>query len=124
MSDKQKKKEAMDNLLNGLTMPGQSVAQEEQTQEPAAAISPAAQVRAKGKRGRPPRSSQEETAYLVVNKEKYAKIRAIAAKSGTTIKEVNDIAWGHFIETYEKKHGVVRVQRTSKQDLTKIFDED
>lgn len=103
MSDKQKKKEAMNNLLSGLTMPGQSAAAEEQSQ---ASVAPA-----KGRRGRPPRGDQWETAYLVVNKERYGKIRVIAEQSGRPIKDIADSAFADYIRKVEKINGVIRIPK-------------
>lgn len=120
MSDKQKKKEAMDNLLNGLTMPGQSVAQEEQTQEPAAVTSPAEQVRAKGKRGRPPRSEKYRTKYHVVNVMEDDIMCGYADMFGLQIKEILEkyMKWGN--ERMKEKYGPAKIPRKKRINLDEL----
>ena len=116
MSEKDmNKKKAMDNLLNGLTTIGAASPSE----EPPQASSGSAKV--KGRRGRPPRGEEWETAYIVVNSEKYGKIREIADMSGKKIKDVVDIAFGDYIRKVEKKIGTVRIRR--KIDLDSLNDE-
>lgn len=56
---------------------------------------------------------------LVVNREKYAKIRQIAIDNSLNINEVIDIALDMVIETYEKKYGPIAASesRISEADI-------
>lgn len=59
-----------------------------------------------GHGGRSPIKNRYPTS-LIVNKEKYAKIRHIAIANGLNINEVIDVAFDMAIEAYEKKYGVI-----------------
>lgn len=111
MNQKQKNKEAMDNLLNGLTMPTGAAPSsgKEESQAPASVMPPKDGSRLK--RGRPPRGDQWDTAYIVVNKERYGKIRAISQQSGKPIKDIVDMAFSDYIRKVEKANGVIRIAR-------------
>jgi len=58
---------------------------------------------------------------LIVDREKYDKIRMIAILEGLTMKEVIDSAFGLAVERYESKHGPIasETNRTSKEKLFK-----
>lgn len=121
MSEKEKKKKtAMDNLLSGLTSIGKdspSRATEEDIPTPPEPEQP----KGKGRRGRPPRSEEWETAYIVVNKEHYGKIKEIANMSGKNIKDIVENAFADYIKKFERKFGTVRIRR--KIDLDAIDEE-
>ena len=124
MSEKDmNKKKAMDNLLNGLTTIGAASPSEEPPQASSKDTGNpgSGSAKVKGRRGRPPRGEEWETAYIVVNSEKYGKIREIADMSGKKIKDVVDIAFGDYIRKVEKKIGTVRIRR--KIDLDSLNDE-
>ncbi len=126
MSEKEKKnKEAMSKLFSGLTKGG-SVPEEESVTESAVAAqeepsSAPEKVKPKGRRGRPPRSEEWETAYAVVNKERYGKIKEIAQMSGKNIKDIIDNAFADYIKKFENKYGIVRIRR--KIDLDAMSEE-
>lgn len=116
MNKDDRKKNAMKNLLEGLTSQETAAVQEQSSVGKT-------QTRATGRRGRPPRSSEEEVISMVVNKEQIAKIRVIASKHNTTIKEINSLSWENFIKKYEETYGVVRVPRSLSDDLSKVFED-
>lgn len=110
MNGNNSNKEAMDDLLSGLTRPVRP-GEAPPGQEPDGGTSSLPAQKPKGRRGRPPRSGQWEKAFLVVNSERYAKIRAIAQLSGKNIKDIADRAFADYIRKVESEHGVIRIQR-------------
>lgn len=59
-----------------------------------------------GRGGKSPIKNRFPTS-LIVNKEKYVKIRHIAIANGLNINEVVDVAFDMVIEAYEKKYGTI-----------------
>ena len=119
MSEKEKRnKEAMSNLLSGLTSFGTG---DSETQADRDNTATTGKQVTKGKRGRPPRSEKYKPVSLVVNDEHYEKMRVIADRTGSSIKEVYEKADGAFIEKYEKKFGIIKIHR--KQNLDTMFED-
>lgn len=126
MSERDKKnKESMSKLLQGLTKTGTAEAEEQSAasqEETGQGATPAQESnKPKARRGRPPRSKEWDTAYIVVNKERYDKIKEIASLSDKAIKDVVDIAFTDYVKKFEKKFGPVRIRR--KVDLSSISDD-
>lgn len=61
-----------------------------------------------------------ERACMIVNSEKYAKIRAISLRETLSIKEVVEAAMDVAIEAYERKYGVINVNSV-KGDASQLF---
>lgn len=60
---------------------------------------------------------------VIVNIEKYAKVKEIAFRSTLTTKEVMEVALDLLIEKYEAKHGeVIPNPEAYKGDKSKLFD--
>ncbi len=117
MSEKDlKKRKVMDNLVSGL-ISGDA----DRPQQPSEDSGSPEKPKTKGRRGRPARGQEWEAAYIVVNREKYDKIRMVAGLSHKKIKDVIDIALGDFIKKYEKTYGVIRIHR--KVDLDVLNDD-
>lgn len=77
--------------------------------------------------GRPKKGTQRESltqgytrACMVVNAEKYAKMRAISLLETLSIKEVMEAAMDLAIEAYEAKHGVIKVEG-GRGDASTLF---
>ena len=58
---------------------------------------------------------------LIINSEKWAKVKEIAFRETLTLKEVMDAALDIIIERYESKHGEVKPQPRTKKDIKDIF---
>lgn len=116
MSDNERKKAAVNNLLNGL------ISSPEKSSSSVSEKSSAKSETKKGRRGRPPRGQEWGTFCHVVNMEQHEKIRAIAQMTGTSIKEVLYLALADYINKVERKVGVIRVRR--KIDLASLDDND
>lgn len=80
-------------------------------------------------RGRPRKNDQlgrrmdgYDRTSLIINKEKWAKIKEIAFKETFTMKEIVELALDMVIERYEAKHGEIIPQpERGKKDITEIF---
>ena len=77
-------------------------------------------------RGRPRKNDQLgrrpdgwERTSLIINKEKWEKIKEIAFRETLTLKEIIDLALGGVIERYEAKHG--EIIPAKERDLNDIF---
>lgn len=114
MTQKDKKKEAMSNLLNGLTKPSSVVQPEEQEEIP---TEPSPTTQNKRRRGRPPRSSQYHPRNIVIRDDLYEKARIIAMRYGITIKDITEKFFLDKISAYENKQGVIKISKSSKIDL-------
>ena len=62
--------------------------------------------------GKPVKSRIPDRIYtsLVVNREKYAKVKAIASHNGLNVNEVIDAALDMAIREYEKRNGTVDIR--------------
>ena len=58
---------------------------------------------------------------LIINKEKWAKIKEIAFVETLTMKEIVELALDMVIERYESKHGEIIPAPERKKDITEIF---
>ena len=58
---------------------------------------------------------------LIINKEKWAKIKEIAFIETLTMKEIVELALDMVIERYESKHGEIIPVPDRKKDITEIF---
>ena len=80
-------------------------------------------------RGRPRKNDQlgrrmdgYDRTSLIINKEKWAKIKEIAFVETLTMKEIVELALDMVIERYEAKHGEIKPQPDrGKKDITEIF---
>lgn len=80
-------------------------------------------------RGRPRKNDQlgrrmdgYDRTSLIINKEKWAKIKEIAFIETFTMKEIVELALDMVIERYEAKHGEIKPQpERGKKDITEIF---
>ena len=80
-------------------------------------------------RGRPRKNDQlgrrmdgYDRTSLIINKEKWAKIKEIAFIETSTMKEIVELALDMVIERYEAKHGEIKPQPDrGKKDITEIF---
>ena len=80
-------------------------------------------------RGRPRKNDQlgrrmdgYDRTSLIINKEKWAKIKEIAFIETLTMKEIVELALDMVIERYEAKHGEIKPQPDrGKKDITEIF---
>ena len=79
-------------------------------------------------RGRPRKNDQlgrrmdgYDRTSLIINKEKWAKIKEIAFIETLTMKEIVELALDMVIERYESKHGEVKPQPVRKRDINDIF---
>ena len=80
-------------------------------------------------RGRPRKNDQlgrrmdgYDRTSLIINKEKWAKIKEIAFIETFTMKEIVELALDMVIERYEAKHGEIKPQPDrGKKDITEIF---
>ena len=58
---------------------------------------------------------------LIVNVEKWEKIKEIAFRETLTMKEITELALDMVIERYEQKNGTIEVTEKSKRDINEIF---
>ena len=124
MSEREKKhKDAMASLISGLTRSDTAPMEAETTVETEEEQPVRKDVKPKGRRGRPPRSEKYQTAYIVVRKDLYEKIKVIADKTGSNIKDVVEKSFEKSVGTYEKKFGTIRIPHASKIDIDTMFDE-
>lgn len=79
-------------------------------------------------RGRPRKNDQlgrrmdgYDRTSLIINKEKWAKIKEIAFIETLTMKEIVELALDMVIERYESKHGEIIPVPDRKKDITEIF---
>ena len=79
-------------------------------------------------RGRPRKNDQlgrrmdgYDRTSLIINKEKWAKIKEIAFVETLTMKEIVELALDMVIERYESKHGEIIPAPERKKDITEIF---
>lgn len=80
-------------------------------------------------RGRPRKNDQlgrrmdgYDRTSLIINVEKWAKIKEIAFVETLTMKEIVELALDMVIERYESKHGEIKPQRERpKKDISEIF---
>ena len=79
-------------------------------------------------RGRPRKNDQlgrrmdgYDRTSLIINKEKWAKIKEIAFVETLTMKEIVELALDMVIERYELKHGEIIPAPDRKKDITEIF---
>lgn len=79
-------------------------------------------------RGRPRKNDQlgrrmdgYDRTSLIINKEKWAKIKEIAFIETLTMKEIIELALDMVIERYESKHGEIIPVPDRKKDITEIF---
>ena len=79
-------------------------------------------------RGRPRKNDQlgrrtdgYNRTSLIINVEKWAKIKEIALRETITLKEIIELALDMVIERYERKHGEVKPQPREKKDIHEIF---
>ncbi len=79
-------------------------------------------------RGRPRKNDQlgrrmdgYDRTSLIINKEKWAKIKEIAIRETLTMKEIVELALDMVIERYENKHGKIIPEHDRKKDITEIF---
>lgn len=66
---------------------------------------------------RPLKTKDDERTSLIVNKQQYAKVRAIALKESMTIKDLVYEMFKLGIERYEKKHGPVDIENAQNIEL-------
>lgn len=73
-----------------------------------------------GHGGRSPIKNRYPTS-LMVDRDKYDKVKQIAVNNGLNINEVVDAAFELFVEEYEKRHGEItsRESRISARDLVR-----
>lgn len=68
------------------------------------------------------RSDGYERTSLIINKEKWDKIKEIALIETLTLKEIMELALDGVIERYESKHGEVKPHpERHKRDINEIF---
>ena len=79
-------------------------------------------------RGRPRKNDQlgrrmdgYDRTSLIINKEKWAKIKEIAFIETLTMKEIIELALDMVIERYESKHGEIIPVPDRKKDISEIF---
>ena len=79
-------------------------------------------------RGRPRKNDQlgrrmdgYDRTSLIINKEKWAKIKEIAFIETLTMKEIVELALDLVIERYESKHGEIVPVPNRKKDIAEIF---
>ena len=79
-------------------------------------------------RGRPRKNDQlgrrmdgYDRTSLIINKDKWAKIKEIAFIETLTMKEIVELALDMVIERYESKHGTIIPKADSKKDINEIF---
>ena len=81
-------------------------------------------------RGRPRKNTDERgnrtdgysRTSLIVNNEKYAKVKEIAFRESLTMKEIIEVVLDMAIERYEAKHGEIKPQpHNYKGDAKKVF---
>lgn len=79
-------------------------------------------------RGRPRKNDQlgrrmdgYDRTSLIINKEKWAKIKEIAFVETLTMKEIVELALDMVIDRYESKHGEIIPVQDKKKDITEIF---
>ena len=79
-------------------------------------------------RGRPRKNDQlgrrtdgYDRTSLIINKEKWAKIKEIAFIETLTMKEIVELALDMVIERYESKHGTITPIKDRKKDINEIF---
>ena len=58
---------------------------------------------------------------LIINVEKWAKVKEIALRETLTLKEIVELALDMVIDRYESKHGEVKPQPVRKRDINEIF---
>ena len=58
---------------------------------------------------------------IIINVEKWAKVREIALMETLTLKEIVELALDMVIDRYESKHGEVKPQPVRKRDINEIF---
>lgn len=104
-----------DNLVSGL------VKGQDTTQEPAEAVQPAVPVSTAEAPRREKNKTRMERVCTLVDADSMNKIRTIAENENIAIKDLFALGLSFVIEKYEVLHGKVRVKRTKKGDLDKIF---
>lgn len=79
-------------------------------------------------RGRPRKNDQlgrrmdgYDRTSLIINVEKWAKVKEIALRETLTLKEIVELALDMVIDRYESKHGEVKPQPVRKKDINDIF---
>lgn len=79
-------------------------------------------------RGRPRKNDIEgrrmdgyDRTSVIINKEKWAKVKEIALRETLTIKEIMDATLDIVIQKYEDKHGTVVPQQREKKDASSIL---
>ena len=79
-------------------------------------------------RGRPRKNDQlgrrmdgYDRTSLIINVEKWAKVKEIALRETLTLKEIVELALDMVIDRYESKHGEVKPQPVRKRDINDIF---
>ena len=79
-------------------------------------------------RGRPRKNDQlgrrmdgYDRTSLIINKDKWAKIKEIAFIETLTMKEIVELALDMVIERYESKHGTIIPKADRKKDINEIF---
>lgn len=79
-------------------------------------------------RGRPRKNDQlgrrmdgYDRTSIIINVEKWAKVREIALMETLTLKEIVELALDMVIDRYESKHGEVKPQPVRKRDINEIF---
>ena len=79
-------------------------------------------------RGRPRKNDQlgrrmdgYDRTSLIINVEKWAKVKEIALRETLTLKEIVELALDMVIERYESKHGEIIPAPERKKDITEIF---
>lgn len=106
---------SMDNLVSGLVK-GQEV-----PQEPMAPVQPVVPTGAAGERRHEKVKIRMERVCTLVDAGDMVKIRTIAENENIAIKELFALGLSLVIQKYEELHGKIRVKRTKKGDLDKIF---
>lgn len=115
MADRKEISAGIDALLGG------GVPTSRTRQAPQETASPAKEnPRNLGHSGRSPIKNRYPTS-LVVDRDKYDKVKQIAIDNGLNINEVVDAAFELFVEEYEKRHGEItsRESRISARDLVR-----
>ena len=79
-------------------------------------------------RGRPRKNDQlgrrmdgYDRTSLIINVEKWAKVKEIALRETLILKEIVELALDMVIDRYESKHGEVKPQPVRKRDINDIF---
>lgn len=79
-------------------------------------------------RGRPRKNDQlgrrmdgYDRTSLIINVEKWAKVKEIALRETLTLKEIVELSLDMVIDRYESKHGEVKPQPVRKRDINDIF---